>query len=382
MPPACCRLAATCLPCGCARRRYRKSMGRFLGRAFEHAEGVESLQVFGLARILYAVVWLCYRRAEELAHPDQSPHLMGHPTFEFSHNRLLMHVHAASSALLLPLVAAQTFGSKGSAAHKGAGRLVAVVVLAAAPFNVALLCQNRYAWWLTTLVETLVLTQWLYHLAKLSATTGALHRWHGVQFVRMWLTPVDVRVVTALALTLGARDPVVATVAGHVGALLLWVARLSPKPQPAAAPLKIPCQEAPRLGGFDLEELPVYRVFVLSLAHLLAGSTADLDDVRMLAHGRPKTLLSILIGGIAALLGGLRLLGLWAEGFLGDWDWTGMLYVLPLMAVILAFSDLYYEGDPLARMALPIVVMLSISPPMAAEGLLDLVRDIRHAVQS
>ena len=49
--------------------------------------------------------------------------------------------------------------------------------VAAAPFNVALLCQNRYAWWLTTLVETLVLTQWLYHLAKLCATTGALHRW-------------------------------------------------------------------------------------------------------------------------------------------------------------------------------------------------------------
>jgi hypothetical protein len=33
-------------------------------------------------------------------------------------------------------------------------------------------------------------------------------------------------------------------------------------------------------------------------------------------------------------------------------------------------------------MALPIVVMLSISPPMAAEGLLDLARDLKHAVYS
>ena len=95
------------------------------------------------------------------------------------------------------------------------------LVIAASPFNLALLCQNRYAWWLTTLVETLVLTQCCYHLARLCATTASLHRWHGVQFVRMWLTPVDVRLATALALTLGTDDPTVASVAGHLGALLL-----------------------------------------------------------------------------------------------------------------------------------------------------------------
>jgi hypothetical protein len=253
-------------------------MRRLLGRALQRHEGLESLQVFGLLRLCYAVVWLWYRHAQEAAHPDQPPHLMGHPVFLFSHNRLLMHAHAASSALLLPLVAAQTFGRKGSAAHKGSGRLVAALVIAASPFNLALLCQNRYAWWLTTLVETLVLTQWLYHLAKLCATTGASHRWHGVQFVRMWLTPVDVRVVTALALSVGTSDPVAATIAGHVGALVLWLARLSPRPAESAW-LKIPYAEAPRLGGFDLEDQPAFQVFALSLAHLLAGQDAPIDEV-------------------------------------------------------------------------------------------------------
>jgi hypothetical protein len=36
----------------------------------------------------------------------------------------------------------------------------------------------------------------------------------------------------------------------------------------------MPFQAAPRLGGVDLGELPVYQVFALSLAHLLAGPTA------------------------------------------------------------------------------------------------------------
>ena len=114
---------------GAAPQRPTMGGSRFLARAFELNEGVESLQVFGLARILYAAVWLCYRRQEELARPEQPPHLMGHPGFEFSHNRLLMHVHAVSSALLLPLVAAQAFGQKGSGAHRGAGRLIAALVV-------------------------------------------------------------------------------------------------------------------------------------------------------------------------------------------------------------------------------------------------------------
>ena len=44
--------------------------------------------------------------------------------------------------------------------------------------------------------------------------------------------------------------------------------------------------------------------------------------------------------------------------------------------MILAFSDRYYQEDPLVRLALPTVVLLSISPPSAAEGLLRLGRDL------
>lgn len=258
---------------------HSKIMRRLLSRAVQRHEGLESLQVFGLLRLSYAVVWLWYRHAEELAHPGAVPHLMGHPEFLFSHNRLLMHVHAVSSAVLMPFVAAQVFGRKGSSAHKGSGRLVAALVIVACPFNVALLCQNRYAWWLTTLVETLVLTQWLYHLAKLCATTGASHRWHGLQFVRMWLTPVDVRVATSLALYIRADDPVVATVVGHVGALVIWIVRLSPRPVEAAQP-RMPRVEVPRIGGFDLENLPAFQVFALTVAHILVGSEAPVDEVR------------------------------------------------------------------------------------------------------
>ena len=252
---------------------------RLVCRAVQRHEGLESLQVFGLLRLSYAVVWLWYRHAEEVAHPTAAPHLMGHPEFRFSHNRLLMHVHAVSSALLMPFVAAQVFGRKGSSAHIVSGRVIAALVIVACPFNVALLCQNRYAWWLTTLVETLVLTQWLYHLAKLCATAGASHRWHGVQFVRMWLTPVDVRIVTSLALSMGTTDPVVATVIGHVGALALWVARLSPRPLDTGQP-RVPHLDGPQLGVFHLESLPAFKVFALSIAHLLVGSDAPVDEVR------------------------------------------------------------------------------------------------------
>jgi hypothetical protein len=103
-------------------------------------------------------------------------------------------------------------------------------------------------------------------------------------------------------------------------------------------------------------------------------------QVRTLAHGRPKTLLVILIGGFFALIGGLRLVSLWSEGALGDWDWTGLMYVVPLSLTILHFSERFYDGDPLARAALPIVVMLSISPPTAVEGLVELARDIKLAL--
>lgn len=246
--------------------------------ALRRHEGLESLQVFGLLRLCYAVVWLWYRHAEDVAHPMHPPHLMGHPEFLFSHNRLLMHVHAVSSSLLLPFVAAQVFGNKGSIAHRRSGRVIAALVIVACPFNTALLCQNRYAWWLTTLVETLVLTQWLYHLAKLCATTGAHHRWHGIQFVRMWLTPVDVRIATSVALSIGTSDPVVATVVGHVSALALWLVRLSPRPIDAVQ-LRISHPEAVRLGVFNLDNVPAFQVFALSIAHLLAGLDAPLDEV-------------------------------------------------------------------------------------------------------
>ena len=206
---------------GSGARHPPEAAGSFMSRAMRREEGLESVQLFGSCRLCYAVVWLWYRHAQEAAHPDQPPHLMGYPSFLFSHNRVLMHAHALSSALLLPLIASQALGRKGSRPHRNSGRLIAAVMVAAAPFNLALLCQNRYAWWLTTLVETLVLTQCCYHLARLCATVGSLHRWHCVQFVRMWLTPVDVRLATALALTLGTDDPTLASVAGHLGPLLL-----------------------------------------------------------------------------------------------------------------------------------------------------------------
>jgi hypothetical protein len=100
----------------------------------------------------------------------------------------------------------------------------------------------------------------------------------------------------------------------------------------------------------------------------------------MLAHGRPQTLLVILIGAVLAFIGGLQLLGLWAQGDLGDWDWTGLAYVLPLGITVLQFSERFYDGEPLARAALPTIVLLSISPPFAAQGLIELARDIKQAM--
>lgn len=102
----------------------------------------------------------------------------------------------------------------------------------------------------------------------------------------------------------------------------------------------------------------------------------------MLAHGKPKTLLVILTGGVFALLGGLHLVGLWFQGELGDWEWTGLAYVVPLMLTTLQFSERFYDGDPVVRAALPIIVMLSISPPYAVEGLIKLARDIKQAASS
>ena len=123
----------------------------FLERATRRREGTESLQLFGSLRMLYAVVWLAYRQAEEAAHPERRPHLMGFPVFVFTHPRVLAHIHGLSSALLLPLVAHQIFGRQGSGTHKLAGRVAAVLVVAATPANLGLLCSDRNAWWLTTL---------------------------------------------------------------------------------------------------------------------------------------------------------------------------------------------------------------------------------------
>jgi len=102
--------------------------------------------------------------------------------------------------------------------------------------------------------------------------------------------------------------------------------------------------------------------------------------VRTLAHGRPKTLLVIIVAAVFAFLGGLQLLSLWSEGDLGDWDWKGLAYVLPLVFATLQFSDRFYDGDPVIRSALPIIVLLSISPPYAVEGLFELARDLKQAV--
>ena len=100
----------------------------------------------------------------------------------------------------------------------------------------------------------------------------------------------------------------------------------------------------------------------------------------MLAHGRSKTILAILAAAVLATLGGLQLLSFWLEGDLGDWDWTSLGYVLPLMFATLHFSGRFYDGDPVVRLALPVVVVLSISPPYAVQGLIELARDVKQAL--
>jgi hypothetical protein len=63
------------------------------------------------------------------------------------------------------------------------------------------------------------------------------HRWHGVQFVRMWLTPVDVRIGTSLGMWLLPANPEAGTVVGHMAALWLWILRLAPRPTAPAQTL-------------------------------------------------------------------------------------------------------------------------------------------------
>ena len=63
----------------------------------------------------------------------------------------------------------------------------------------------------------------------------------------------------------------------------------------------------------------------------------------MLAHGQSKTILVILAAAVLATLGGLQLLSFWLEGDLGDWDWTSLGYVLPLMFATLHFLNVMME---------------------------------------
>lgn len=347
----------------------------FLHRATRRQEGLESLQLFGTMRMIYAMVWLVYRRTAEATHPTQRPHLMGFPNFVFTHPRTPAHIHAISSAMLLPFVAHQIFCQHGSSRHKLAGRLIAVLVVGATPANVGLLCSDRHAWWLTTLVQTLVLTQWGYHLWGLCVTRGIHHRWHGIQFCRMWLTPVDVRVATSLALLLATTDPALATVLGHSGALLLWMWRLAPRP-----PLHRSDWGAPRYKG-------PYRGCNTALKPGLVWYTPSGEGMGKPTGGTLFALLGGLVGAVAlwfALLlsggNGYQLLATTTRlgGSADEFDPVALLYIVPLAATILAFSSSFYDGEPLLRLALPLVVALSISPPTAVSGLTALAQDISN----
>ena len=77
------------------------------------------------------------------------------------------------SAALLPFVAAQAFGTQGgSSLHQLCGQVCVALTLAAVPWATWLLAEDRYCWWLTTWVELVVLTQWVYHLHGLVATAA------------------------------------------------------------------------------------------------------------------------------------------------------------------------------------------------------------------
>ena len=161
--------------------------------ALQQLEGVESLRWWGAARLIYACVWLLHRVHQSARHADAPPRLLGAEAFEFRYDPLLAAVHIAFTAALLPLVAAQLYGTTaGSRLHRLSGAAGAALTVASVPWNLALLAEDRYGWPVATFVELLVLSQWCYHLRGLLRSAGdrKLHGWHGVQFIRIWLTPV------------------------------------------------------------------------------------------------------------------------------------------------------------------------------------------------
>ena len=106
----------------------------------------------------------------------------------------------------------------------------------------------------------------------------------------------------------------------------MW--RLSPIPPPPP-PLKLPATPA-RVCGLELDDVVAAKAFALSVANIVAGQESAVDEVRALAHSRPQTMLTLVLALGGAVLGGLQLLGLWGVGGLGDWDWRGLCYVVPL----------------------------------------------------
>ena len=77
------------------------------------------------------------------------------------------------------------------------------------------------------------------------------------------------------------------------------------------------------------------------MANVVAGQESDVDEVRALAHSRPQTMLTLVLALVGAVLGGLQLLGLWGVGGLGDWDWRGLCYVVPLAGAQPPNSELF-----------------------------------------
>eukprot|EP01052_Picozoa_sp_SAG31_P033273 SAG31_NODE_3737_length_3936_cov_2.743028_1_plen_734_part_00 len=258
----------------------------FLRQLVHLEEGWASLQFFGVLRIIYAGVWIVYR----LTRAGTPPHLMGHPNFLFMHSLPIGTMHTLLSAALLPLVAVQLFASGGTNMHIHVGRLVMALTVAATPWCVALLVEWRYYWWFTTWVELLVLTQWLYHLHglvvaascaaaavpagtadksaatadvqstenadvrrwKLNQVCRQLHSWHALQFIRVWMTPVDVRIATSLTMTIGITDsPSIASLVGHLLPCVLWFLRMSPCPNVHADKMQTNATSTVLRGGIQ-----------------------------------------------------------------------------------------------------------------------------------
>jgi hypothetical protein len=305
-------------------------------KALQRQESVESLRWWGGARLCYAAVWLCYRLQQTVWHGEDQPHLLGAPRFRFHYDLLLGCVHACCSAVLLPLVTTQLSSRPGGRVHRLSGTVAAAVTVASLPWNLVLLSNDRHLWWLTTFVELLVLSQWVYHLHGLCRAAGrssVLHRWHAIQFVRVWLTPVDVRLATAFALVVLTDEPSIATGFGHLAPLLMWLWRLSPRPE----------------------------------AELVRRNKAGNGEMAVVG---------LALGAIGAALGAVVLVLLWSSAVV-EISLLGLVgWILPLGAIAGWGSDRFYDGDPLIWRGLGAMSIAVISPPTALEGISDLAHDL------